>query len=321
MNAAVVESFDALPRYATFADPVPGTGELLVEVSAAGLHPVVRALASGQHYGSSADFPFVPGVDGVGRLADGSRVYFGAIHPPFGSFAQRSLTAPDRLLRLPDSLDDATAAAIMNPAMSSWAALAHRAHFQPGESVLIQGATGAAGRLAVQICRRLVASRIVATGRDPHALDEFRSLGADAIIPLAQDREALVSAYRAEFAAHNIDVILDYLWGAPAEALLDAISRKGLAHAAPRIRYIQIGSAAGPTISLPAATLRSSGLELLGSGFGSASLEEIFSSLAAFLKEAAKQPFSMKIKIVALKDVETAWNSPSSDARLVFQPS
>ena len=323
MQAAVVHAFDQSPRYEEFADPAPGSDELLVHVRAAALHPIVRALAAGKHYGSSGHLPLIPGVDGVGTLDDGSRVYFGAAHPPFGSFAERSLTTSTFTLRIPDQasslVDDATIAALMNPAMSSWAALTERAHFQPGESVLIQGATGTAGRLAVQICKRRGASRIVVTSRDQQALDELRSLGADAVICLTQDRAALTEAFRAALATYEIDIVLDYLWGSPAEALLDAIAQKGLDHQSRRLRYIQIGSAAGPSINFPAATLRSSGLELLGSGFGSVSLDRILASLAVFFQEALREPFKIDIQTAPLRDVEKLWNQKTG-ARLVFQP-
>jgi len=318
MNAAVVHSYDQPPRYKAFRDPVPATDEILVTVTAAGLHPIVRALAKGAHYGSTGQLPLIPGVDGVGRTDDGARVLFGSSHPPYGTFAERSITRRAMCMPLPDSLDDATVAAMINPAMSSWAALAHRAHFAAGESILILGATGSAGHLAVQIAKRLGAKRIVAVGRNPRALEETKSLGADTIISLNQDREALIAAFRAEINL-GLDVVLDYLWGAPAEALLAAIVQKGLDHDAGRLRYIQIGNSAGPTISLNAATLRSSGLELIGSGFGSVSMEKIFESLRSILQEAAKSPFQNKIVTAPLRDVERLWNTPE-DARLVFQP-
>jgi NADPH2:quinone reductase len=318
MNAAVVESYEKPPRYATFTDPVPGEGEVLINVTAAGLHPIVKSLAKGAHYGSTGQLPFVPGVDGVGRAPDGTRVLFGAVRPPFGTFAERSITRAALCTPIPDALDDATVAAMMNPAMSSWAALEHRAHFAVGESVLILGATGLAGQMAVQIARRFGAKRIVAVGRNPEALEETRASGADAILSLHQDHDALVTAFRAELAG-KIDVVLDYLWGAPAEALLAAVVQKGLDHAAGRLRYIQIGNSAGPTISLVAAALRSSGLELLGSGFGSVSMENLFVSLRHVLDEAARKPFQIKLTTAPLRDVDKLWNS-SEPGRLVFQP-
>src|SRR5271170_5696548 len=154
MNAAVVHSFDAPPRYTTFAEPVAADGERLVHVTAAGLHPIVKTLAKGTHYGSSGELPFVAGIDGVGRLEDGARVYFGMARSPFGTFSERSLAA-SWCLPLPDEIDDVTAAGIANPAMSSWAALTARAKFVAGESVLILGATGVAGQVAIQVAKRL----------------------------------------------------------------------------------------------------------------------------------------------------------------------
>jgi NADPH:quinone reductase-like Zn-dependent oxidoreductase len=319
MKAAVVQSFTAPPRYADFADPVPGEGEVLVNVTAAGLHPIVKALASGKHYGSTGELPFVPAVDGVGRLDDGTRIFFGAARSPFGTMAERSIARRDRSIVIPDGIDDVTVAAMMNPGMSSWAALAERAHFVSGERVLILGATGNAGQMAVQIAKRMGAQRIVAVGRNPHTLEETQALGADATISLHQESDALVAAFREEIGSHGVDVVLDYLWGAPAEAFLSAIVQKGLNHESKRMRYIQIGNSAGPTISLAAAILRSSDLQMLGSGFGSVSMERLFASLAAFLQTAAQQPFRIETQTAPLRDVESLWNT-ESEARLVFQP-
>ena len=320
MNAAVVEAFDRPPRYTTFADPVPSERELLVTVTACAMHPIVRALAAGSHYGSTGQLPFIPGVDGAGRLPDGTRVYFGRTQDLYGTFADRSITQSWLTLPLPGTVDDVTAAAMMNPGMSSWAALTARAKFAAGESVLILGATGIAGHLAVQIARRLGATRVIAAGRNPEALAQTSSLGADATISLEQDYDALVADFRRHLSESKIDVVLDYLWGSPAEALLAAISQKGLSHESRRIRYIQIGGSAAPTISLHAATLRSSGLELLGSGFGSASLQEIMKAVGEFLAAAAKSPFTIPTKVVPLRDIESAWTTPEKGLRLVFQP-
>jgi NADPH2:quinone reductase len=319
VNAAVVTSFSAPPSYSTFADPEPAEGQLLVKVTAAGLHQIVRSLASGSHYGSTGQLPFIPGVDATGRLEDGTRIYFGTLRPPYGTFAEKALATKGMYITLPDGLDETTAAGIANPGMSSWAALKSRAKFAAGESVLILGATGTSGKLSVQIAKRLGASRIVAAGRNPQALEELKPLGADATISLTQDHDALVTAFRDEITGHGVDIVLDYLWGSPAEAFLAAVAQKGLKHAG-RIRFIQIGNMAAPTITLPAATLRSSGLELLGSGFGSASMDEIFQALRQFFEAAAKTPFTVNIKAVPLRDIESVWNAPERDARIVFQP-
>jgi NADPH2:quinone reductase len=320
MNAAVVHAFDAPPRYTSFAEPVAGENEVIVAVRAAGLHQIVKALARGTHYGSTGVLPLVPGVDGVGYLPDGSRVYFGASRSPYGTFAERSVTARSMCLPIPEALDDVAVAAMVNPGMSSWVALTARAEFAAGEHILILGATGVAGQLAVQVAKRLGAGRVVAAGRNPEALEELKRLGADAVISPTMDREALVSAFRRELADEKVDVVLDYLWGSPAERVLEAISQKGLQRATARIRFVQVGSSAGPVISLPAATLRSSGLELMGSGFGSVSMTKIFQSLADFLREAARKPFEMKTRTVPLQEVAAHWDDAEQGTRLVFRP-
>jgi NADPH:quinone reductase-like Zn-dependent oxidoreductase len=151
-------------------------------------------------------------------------------------------------------------------------------------------------------------------------LEKLKALGADTVISLDQDQAPLVSAFRNELAEAGVDVVLDYLWGQPAERVLEAISQKGLRKASARVRFIQIGESAGKAITLPAATLRSSGLELLGSGFGSASLDQIRQALAEFFQVAAKQPFQFDTKAAPLRDVEAFWNDAEEGTRLVFQP-
>jgi NADPH2:quinone reductase len=320
MRAAVVHAFDAPPTYTEFPDPVPQAGELPVTVTAAGLHQIVKSLANGTHYGSSGELPFVPGVDGVGRLDDGTRVLFGGTRDPWGTFAERACASSAICIPLPDGLDDATAAGIANPGMSSWVALTARAKFVAGESVLILGATGVAGQLAVQIAKRRGARRVVAAGRNPQALENLKSLGADAVISFDQEQDALVAAFRSQFAGEGIDIVLDYVWGQPAESALKAIAQKGLKKLTPRVRFVQIGSSAGQTIALNAATLRSSGLELIGSGFGSASLDQIKIAVGEFFHTAATDPFHFNLKTAPLSEVESLWNSPEKGARLVFQP-
>ncbi len=320
MHAAVVRAFDAPPKYAEFPDPVPQPGEQPVTVTAAGLHQIVKSLANGTHYGSSGELPFVPGVDGVGRLDDGSRVFFGGTRDPRGTFAERACAPSAICIPLPDGLDDATAAGMANPGMSSWVALTARAKFVAGESVLILGATGVAGQLAVQIAKRRGARRVVAAGRNPEVLEKLKSLGADAVISFDQEPDALVAALRSEFAGNGMDIVLDYVWGQPAESALKAIAQKGLKKLTPRVRFVQIGSSAGQTITLNAATLRSSGLELIGSGFGSASLDQIKIAICDFFQAAATDPFHFNLKTAPLSDVESLWNSPERGTRLVFQP-
>jgi len=221
---------------------------------------------------------------------------------------------------LPEGLEDATAAGIANPAMSSWVALKERARFVAGESVLILGATGVAGRMAVQIAKRMGARRGVAAGRNLQALETVKAIGADAVISLEQEHAATVAAFRVAQEKAGVDVVLDYRWGEPAEWGVDALTQRGLRKTGSRVRFIQIGESAGRTISLPAAALRSSGLELLGSGFGSASMEQIRVAIEEFFKVAATEPFDFKVATAPLTEVGKLWNTPEPGTRLVFTP-
>ena len=213
MKAAIVQGPGRTPEYADFPAPAPAEGERLVRVTAAALTQLARGRASGAHYSASGAYPFVAGVDGVGRLEDGARVYFLLPRAPYGAFADEAVVSALQCLPVPDDLDDVTAAAIANPGMSSWAALTDRAKLAPGETVLVNGATGTSGRLAVQIARHLGAKRVIATGRNREAL---ASLGADATIALGADDAALEASFRDAFAG-TVDVVLDYLWGRSAE--------------------------------------------------------------------------------------------------------
>src|SRR5579875_238956 len=183
MKAAVIRSFESPPIYADFdKEPEHEPGDVLVNVRAAALSNLVRGQASGQHYSSGSSLPLVPGNDGVGTLSDGQRVYFIGPKAPFGSMAERTVVKRSRTIPLPGAIDDVTAAALGNPGLATWGALLGRARFQSGETVLVNGATGAAGQQAVQVARFLGAKRVVATGRNEFALAKLRELGADEII-------------------------------------------------------------------------------------------------------------------------------------------
>lgn len=320
MNAAVVQSFAAPPSYTTYSDPVPAPGELLVTVRAAGLHQIVKSLANGTHYGSTGELPFIPGVDGVGVLEDGTRIYFGGARFPYGTLCEKTVINGRVVIPLPDKLDDLTAAAIANPAMSSWVALSSRANFVPGEKVLILGATGTSGQLAVQIAKRQGASRIVAAGRNPEVLAQLRSLGAHVVISLEGDAKLVVANFKEEFDQYMPDVVLDYLWGSPTEMVLKAMTEGRHMSGTSRIRYVNIGSTAGSSITLPAASLRGADIAVLGSGFGSASLQQIGNSISEFFALAAQQPFEFSLKAAPLSEVESLWNKKENSTRIVFQP-
>ncbi|NKF20969.1 quinone oxidoreductase family protein [Solimonas marina] len=318
MKAAIVRSFDHVPVYGEIDAPQAQEGDVLVSTTAAAISQLVRAQAAGKHYSSGKTLPFVPGADGVGRLADGTRVYFAFPRAPIGAMAETVAVAATQCVALPEHVDNVTAAAIANPGMSSWAALEARAQFRAGETVLVNGAAGTSGRLAIQIAKHLGASRIVATARKPDVADELRALGADHFIGLDQSPDKLTAAFRDELYGNGIDVVLDYLWGAPAACLLEAASGHGSAAAQPRVRFVNIGNLAGPTLPLPAGTLRSSGLELMGSGLGSVSYAGLVQVIGKMFAEMASAGLKIDARAVPLADVEAAWKQPSSE-RIVLQ--
>ena len=242
------------------------------------------------------------GVDGVGRLDDGRRVYFLLPRAPFGAMAERTVVANGQWLALPDDLDDETAAVIANPGMSSWAALTERARLKAGETVLVNGATGASGMLAVKIARHLGAARVIAMGRNEAVL---HTLGADAVVPLGGDEAALETALRGHFET-GIDVVLDYLWGPAARSILIA-GAKAAPDGIP-ILFLQIGSAGGAEIAMSAAVLRSSAIEMKGSGLGSVGLAKLVAAIGGVLKAAVDAALTLDYQVVSLSNVADMWD-------------
>jgi NADPH:quinone reductase-like Zn-dependent oxidoreductase len=311
MKAALVEVLGTPPRYADIDPPHSQAGEVRMRVHAAALSQLVRSQAAGKHYSGDGALPFVPGADGVGRLDDGARVYFAFPRAPHGSMAEETVVLREHCVAIPDDVDDLTAAAIANPGMSSWAALHERARFRAGETVLVLGATGASGRLAVAIAKHLGARRVIAAGRDVTRLEALRAIGADAVVPLVDDGAAMTAAFKRELAA-GVDVVLDYLWGVPAQRLLEAASGLGPAP----IRYVQIGSMAGASITMSAAPLRNSGLELLGSGLGSVPKVRLVEAAGAALGAVKEARLTIPAKGIPLRDVGSAWTHEGE--RVVF---
>jgi NADPH:quinone reductase-like Zn-dependent oxidoreductase len=288
-------------------------------VRAAALSNLVRSQANGSHYSSLTTLPFTPGIDGVGIVpADGSRLYFISPRAPFGSMAEYSVVSRSMTIPVPANIDDADAAALGNPGLATWGSLLGRAKFQSGEGVLINGATGIAGRQAVQVAKYLGASKIIATGRKEEALAEVAVLGADETISLNQPEDNLLRSFRS--ALSSVQVVLDYLWGSSAELILKAAAGHGSLEGQPRIRFVQIGSISGNAITLSAGLLRSSGVELLGSGLGSLSGQQILQALNAMFAAASAVQFAIDVDPVPLAKVEEAWNRKGDERRIVFIP-
>lgn len=285
MKAIAVMQPASGPEYVPhFATPVArGDHEVAVRMKAVAVKHLDRMRASGRHYSAQAAAwaPKVVGSDGVGLLPDGRRVYGMGLS---GTMAAHALMDRKMMVPIPDGLGDALAAALPNGVMGSAMALRFRARLQPGATVLINGATGFTGGIAVQLARHYGAGRIIATGRDEAALQRLKSLGADEILSLKADDEAITTRLQALHQAAPIDVVIDYLWGRPATLILDVLKGNGgFTH---RTAYITVGGMAGDAISLSSAILRSTDLQLSGSGLGSWAKEEVALLFSDILPEA-----------------------------------
>lgn len=319
MDAAVLRELGQTPRCEPFPEPTAGEGEELIEVLAAALKPVDRQLAAGTHYAAPRRLPAVCGTDGVGRLGDGRRVFFGGCRSPYGAMAQRTVAPQAFAFPLPEELDDATAAALPNPGVSAWLALSHRAQLAPGEQVLILGATGVAGGLAVQIAKLLGAGRVVAAGRNLETLRSRGGLGADATIRLDAPDAELREAFAREAGAAGFQVVIDFVWGRPAEQFLETMTRGEFAAAKTETRFVQMGESAGAEIRLRASALRSAPLAILGTG-GVPPGAVLANALREVLARAARGELRVETERAPLAEVEQAWRRDQPSRRVVLTP-
>ncbi len=302
-----------VPSLGAFAEPAPSAaGQEVVEVVAAGINHLDLAKAAGTFYTGPPPLPSVPGSDGVGRRADGSRVYFDAPVAPFGSLAERTLVAAETMLPIPDAVGDEAAAVAGNAGIAAMTAL-DRARLSAGERVLVLGATGSVGRIAVQAAIAMGAGRVVAAGRDRTRLEALAARTGCAVAPLG---EAAPMAAELEAAADGpVDVIVDPVWGEPALAAMGA--------AAQRARLVQLGQRAGATIELPAALLRSRRLELIGVSGALESHADRAAAYAGLMELIAAGKVTVDFERVPLDAVEDAWRRQVAGAvgtKLVVTP-
>ena len=313
MLAAVMTTGGA-PACVPFADPGAREGAAIVEVKAAALTRFDIAVASGRHYIKPPQERFILGREGVGRLEDGRRVYFNsqACLWPYGSMAGLTLVDPGCLLEVPDGPPDALAAALGNAGLAAWLPLSWRAHLQPGETVLVLGATGLSGLIAVAAARLLGAGRVVAAGRDPAALQRCRELGADAVVNLNQTAD-LTSAYR-DAAGGTIDIVLDYLCGPPVEATLDALGKHG--------RIVHIGTTVAADMTLAGQSLRRTSADIMGFAYYHAPLKAQQDAYLALCQHAAQGRITIDHAELPLSGIREAWDRQlgGSRARLVMVP-
>ncbi len=320
MKAAVISRFEATPRYEEFADPVPGEGEISVRVKAVVLENFEKFVAGGQHYSSGnmyPGFPAIVGHRGIGETSDGKMVGFFMMRPPYGSFAEKAVIK--NFVPVPDGIDPAEAAAIPPSALTSYLPLKYSAKLEKGETVLINGATGVSGRIAIQVAKMLGAGRIIGTGRNEKSLKLLEGLGADAIIDLKQPDEKLLEDFQMGKGEKGYDIVIDFLWGHPAEILMKSFVPKDMGLPPKQIRYIHIGAMAGAGANVTGEMLRTSGLVL--SGLGRVTKEEISSGTNQVWDWIKEGKLKMEIEKVPLAEIEKAWTRKDLDGkRLVIIP-
>jgi NADPH:quinone reductase-like Zn-dependent oxidoreductase len=321
MKAAVVKALGTPPVYADFPDPQDRDSAVVAKVEAAALKNLDRVLISGKHYsGADLPLPMVAGVDGVARLDDGRLVYAN-VRPPYGMMAEKTLVNPATAIEVPEGIDPLLAAALPNPALSAWLSFEHRAHIRPGQHVLVLGATGVTGAIAVQLAKAAFgAGSVVAAGRNTSRLEWLQTVGADAVINMGTDD--LGARVAAEHRAQPFDVVLDYLWGTPAEQALAALGNAAAFHVT---RFVQVGDMAGPHVTLPAGTFRSAGIELVGMGMGSVPADAVTRAavdhLPRLFEMVAGGTLHLQTDRQPLSEVETVWRArQAAGSRVVLVP-
>ena len=312
MKAAVVNEFGNAPEYGDFAEPEPGDGEVVAEIRAAAVSNLVRLVAAGKHYSSAADPPIVAGVDGVAQLPDGSLVYVPGVRSPWGTLAERAAVSLTAIRPVPQGLDPAQAAAIVNASFASWLPLTRI--LEPGATptVLVLGATGAAGSVAAAIAKHLGARRVIAAGRESDNLRRSLDHGADEVVPLDDNLDSELARVGAE----GVDIVLDFLWGNAAHTAMAALART-VPHPQYRIDWVNLGALDGVQVPLDSTLLRKADLHVWGSGAGAYSPERRRDLADAALDLASRRLIAVDIQRRHLADVGTTW---SDRGRIVYLP-
>jgi NADPH:quinone reductase-like Zn-dependent oxidoreductase len=310
MKAAVIYQKGQLPQYVDFPEPtIQNDDEILVTVKAVAIKHFDKRTASGQHYSSDApkESGRVIGGDGACQLEDRTRVYGMGVS---GMLAEKATINKKRMVKIPDGLDDATASALPNAVIGAAMGLKFKADILPGDVVLVNGATGFTGRVAVQIAKHYGAKKVIVTGRNQDSLNDLLSLGADEIVSVVQSDDDFKAQLTAIHADTPIDIIVDYLWGHTAEMILACI--KGNGSFTNKIRYVSVGSMMGDIIQLSAANLRSVDLQLTGSGLGAWSKQQVGELFSEILPEMFELAVVGKLKVditeVKLEDIAELWD-------------
>jgi len=294
------------PIYGEFAEPQATAGAQVVEVRAAALSGLDRAIARRLHYLKMPDGPFVVGREGVAHDRDGRRIYFNVNAPvgPFGSMAERSLIDPKFSFPVPDGVADDVAAALGNAGLAAWLALSWRARLKPGETVLILGATGVSGLIAVTAAKQLGAGRVIAAGRNHAALARAQRLGADATVDFAAGD--LVAAYR-DAGGEAVDVVIDNVFGAPGEAALEVLALNG--------RLVHLGTMAGQTMTLRGGAIRRASADIMGFAYYHAPMDLQAQAYSELCRLVAAGEIEIDVEPHPLSDIAAAWDARAAGNR------
>jgi NADPH:quinone reductase-like Zn-dependent oxidoreductase len=310
MRAAVLREY-SVPVAGEFEEPSAGSDQAIVEVLAAGLNPVDVAICAGRFYAGKPPLPSVAGREGVGML-DGVRVYFDAPVAPFGSMAERALVDPSHTYPVPDGVEDGVAVALGISGLAAWLALTWRAELKPGEHVLVLGASGVLGQIAVQAAKLLGGGRVVAAARSQEGLERCLKLGADAAVRLGEPED--LPAALSDAAEARIDVVVDPLFGEPFVAAVNAASFGA--------RIVQLGAGAGAEATVPSAAIRGKMLEIMGHTNFAAPPEVKREAYRRLAEAAAAGEIQVGVDPLALDQVGEAWRrlQAGSHRKIVLVP-
>jgi len=311
MRAAVIRRSGDTPALDEFADPQPGQGMSVGTLVAAALNPLDVLIVNDQLPFRRLQPPCIAGYEAVVQLGDGTRCYLAGPPVPYGALAELVPVPDSAGFPVPASVDPGLAAALGVAGIVGWVSLDYRAHLQAGETVLVLGAGGSAGQLAVQSAQILGAGRVVGAARGKD-LEQVADRGADAVVDLAD--EAAIDAGLAAAAPGGYDVTVDFLWGAPAP---HAMNRANVG-----ARYIQVGSAAGPTSTITAAAIRNKLLTLVGQGTVGTPAEIRRAAYAQLMRHAADGKFTLDLEQTRLDDISQTWEHLKAGAprKLVVTP-
>jgi NADPH2:quinone reductase len=316
MPAAVICQHATPPEHLLRPMPRRGARQALVQVMAAPISPLDLLCASGKSYFGAPKLPYIPGVQGIGivqeadTLAPGQRVWFtcdAGMKPGDGSMAQYCVIEESAALALPEQIESDLAAALGLSAIAAWMALTWRGQLQPGEQVLVLGASGAVGQVAVQAARLLGARRVIAASRDETARTRALSQGADASVDLTGTDVEEISRRIAAACDGPLHLVIDPVWGLPAEAAVRVLAYEG--------RMVNIGAAAGPTARFESATVRSRLHNILGYTNSALTNEQKAKALTEILTHAAAGRCTVERETVPLAQAAAAWERQAAFAR------